>query len=379
MDSYIEKIRAESPTLSKMVFMNHASTCPLHKRTKVAMNDYLEQWGKFDFTKSIELKEESREELAKLINATKEEITFTPDVTQGTNLALHMLKYDENSNVVCYWNDYVGQVHGALFLKNRKGIEYRAIPDHNGIIYPEDFAEKVDDNTKIVLLSHVQWLTGFKSDIKEIAKIAHENGAKILVDVIQSSGALEIDVHDWNIDFLTTGVAKWLLGPNQTGYFYMRKDLIDEYEPPFPGYQGADPGDPTSPYWNVHEIEYKPGIDKFMITNTGPMMYQVALEGMRIITDYGIDKVQERIFSLTDYLIERLQELPNISFLTPIEKRYRSGIVNVKVDNSIEIASKLFQKGIVVSSRFGGLRISPHFYNTQEDLDALIAELKKHI
>lgn len=287
-----------------------------------------------------------------------------------------MLDYDEKSNIVCYWNDYAGQVHSALFLQKKKNIEYRPVPDRDGYIYPEDFAEKIDKNTKIVLLSHVQWITGFKSDIKEIAKIAHENGAMILVDVIQSSGVLKIDVRDWDIDFLTSGVAKWLLGPNQTGFFYMRKRFIDEYDPPFPGYQGADYGSIESPYWNVKKIQYREGIDKFQIANIGPMMYQIAYEGMKIITDYGIEKVEKRVLELTAYLIKRIQNLGNYELLSPVEDKYRAGIVNFKVDKNIEIAKKLAEEKIVVSPRYGGIRISPHFYNTKEDLDKFIEKFK---
>ncbi|UJG44120.1 MAG: aminotransferase class V-fold PLP-dependent enzyme [Candidatus Heimdallarchaeum endolithica] len=375
-EKYIDQIRANSPTLNQVTFLNHASTAPLHGRTQQAFHDYLNQWSKYDFAESKEKSQLAREEFAKLIGASKEEILFTSDVTQGTNLAVHMLDYDEKSNIVCYWNDYAGQVHSALFLNKKKKIEYRPVPDREGYIYPDDFAEKIDKNTKIVLLSHVQWITGFKSDIKEITKIAHENGAMILVDVIQSSGVLEIDVKDWDVDFLTSGVAKWLLGPNQAGFFYMKKKLIDEYDPPLPGYQGADYGSIDSPYWNVKQIEYREGIDKFQIANIGPMMYQIAYEGMKIITEYGIKKVEKRVLDLTSYLIERIQELGNYEFLSPIEDKYRAGIVNFKVENNIEIAKKLSEEKVVVSSRYGGIRISPHFYNTKEDLDKFIELFK---
>ncbi|MHA1116310.1 MAG: aminotransferase class V-fold PLP-dependent enzyme [Candidatus Heimdallarchaeaceae archaeon] len=375
-DKYIEQIREDSPTLNQVAFLNHASTAPLHGRTQQAFYDYLNQWSKYNFTESREKSQLAREEFAKLIGASKEEILFTSDVTQGTNLAVHMLDYDEKSNIVCYWNDYAGQVHSALFLQKKKNIEYRPVPDRDGYIYPEDFAEKIDKNTKIVLLSHVQWITGFKSDIKEIAKIAHENGAMILVDVIQSSGVLKIDVRDWDIDFLTSGVAKWLLGPNQAGFFYMRKRFIDEYDPPFPGYQGADYGSIESPYWNVKKIQYREGIDKFQIANIGPMMYQIAYEGMKIITDYGIEKVEKRVLELTAYLIKRIQNLGNYELLSPVEDKYRAGIVNFKVDKNIEIAKKLAEEKIVVSPRYGGIRISPHFYNTEEDLDKFIEKFK---
>ena len=376
MDGYIEKLREDSPTLKELTFLNHASTGPLHGRTSKAMHEYLDFWKKFDFTEAKNKKEESRALFAKLTNAKKEEITFTSDVTQGTNIALNVMNYDKNSNIVCYWNDYVSQVYSALFLQKTKGVEYRTVQDRNGSILPEDFAEKIDKNTRIVLISHVQWLNGFKADVKEIAKIAHENGAKIVVDTIQSTGVMKNDVRDWDVDFLTCGVAKWLLGPNQTGFFFMKEELVDEYYPPFAGYQGTDYGNIEAPYWDVNKLEFLPTIDKFSISNTGNMMYHVAYAGMKIIDDYGIENVEKRILDLTDYLIEKFEEIPDKTFLTPLEKNFRSGIINVKLNNSIELAQKLSTRKIVVSSRYGGLRISPHFYNSQEDIDILIKEMK---
>lgn len=375
MDGYIEKLREDSPTLKELTFLNHASTGPLHGRTLNAMHEYLDFWKKFDFTEARNKKEESRAIFAKLINAKKEEITFTSDVTQGTNIALNVMNYDKKSNIVCYWNDYVSQVYSALFLQKTKGVEYKTVQDRNGSIFPEDFAEKIDKNTKIVLISHVQWLNGFKANVKEIAKIAHENDAKIVVDTIQSTGVMKNDVRDWDIDFLTCGTAKWLLGPDQTGFFFMKEELIDKYYPPFAGYQGTDYGNIEAPYWDVNELEFLPSIHKFSSANTGSMMYHVAYAGMKIIDDYGIEKVEKRILKLTDYLVEKLNEIPEKTFLTPLEKNFRSGIINIKLNNSIELAQKLSTRKIVVSSRYGGLRISPHFYNTHEDIDILVKNM----
>ncbi|MHA1408383.1 MAG: aminotransferase class V-fold PLP-dependent enzyme, partial [Candidatus Heimdallarchaeaceae archaeon] len=118
-------------------------------------------------------------------------------------------------------------------------------------------------------------------------------------------------------------------------------------------------------------------IDKFMDTNPGCFLYYLAYEGMNILLDYGVKNVQERIFKITDYLIEELQSLNPIEFITPLEMKYRSGIVNVRLPNNIDLARKLKEKKIIVSPRYGGIRISPHFYNTFEDIDKLVSILKQ--
>ncbi len=377
MDSYIQKIREDSPTLNQSIYLNHASTGPLHGRTAEALRKYTEFWEKSDFEEPSIVRENIREQFAQLINGSKEEITFTPDVTHGTKIAVNLMNYDKDSNIVCYWNDYPGQVYQALYLNKTKNIEYRPVPDQKNVIQPEDFAEKIDKDTKIVLLSHVQWLSGFKANMEEICKIAHENEAYVLVDTIQSTGANVNDVRKWDVDFLTCGTAKWLLGPDQKGLFYMKKKLIEEFYPPFAGYHGTDQGSIFEPYWNVNKLEYLPTIDKFKDTNPGSFLYYIASKGMDIILDYSIQKAEKRIKHLTNYLIEELQKINLKEFITPLGEEYRSGIVNVRVKDNIEIVKKLKTKRIITSSRFGGIRISPHFYNTSEDIDKLVTELRQ--
>ena len=375
MDSYIRKIREESPTLNEVVFLNHASRGPLHGKTLNAAYNYLEIWKLFDFRESKDILLGTREKFASLINASKEEVIFTPDVTHGSKLVANMMDYDKDSNIVCYWNDYVGQVYQALFLQKTRDIEYRPVQDKNNILTPESFAEKIDKHTVLVLLSHVQWLTGSRANLEEISKIAHENEAYIVVDTIQSTGAMINDVKKWNVDFLTCGIAKWLLGPNQRGFVYIREELINEFNPPFAGYHGTDSGSRDEPYWDINEMKYLPTIEKFIDINTGDFLYWIASEGMQIILDYGIEKVQDRILKLTDYLIEQLANIKNTTILSPLSKENRSGIVNLQIANNIEIVKKLREKKIVTSSRYGGIRISPHFYNTKEDIDTFVSTL----
>ena len=377
MDSYIKKLREESPSFRSHIYLNHASSGPLHGRTAKALQKFSTHWAETDFEDVTVACQNVKSKFAQLINATSEEIVFTPDVTHGTKLAVNMLEYDKKSNIVCYWNDYPGQVYQALYLKEKRNVEYRPVPDKKNEILIEGFADRIDENTKIVLLSHVQWISGYKSDVKEIAKIAHENGAYILVDSIQSTGALVNDVKKWDIDFLTCGVAKWLLGPNHKGLFYINKKLIDEFYPPFAGYHGTDYGSLDEPYWNVNKLEFLPSADKFMDTNPGNLLYYVANAGMKILLDYGADKIEKRIMQLTDYLIEKLDKLKNTELITSRNRACRSGIVNVRIPNNVEIVKKLKEKKMIVSSRYGGIRISPHFYNTEEDIDRLFELIKQ--
>lgn len=198
----------------------------------------------------------------------------------------------------------------------------------------------------------------------------------IVVDSIQSSGAMVNDVKKWDVDFLTCGTAKWLLGPNQAGWFYMKKEHIKEFDPPFAGYHGIEIGNRDEPYWNVNEMVYVDGICKYMDVNPSDFLYSIADSGMSIILDYGIENVEKRILKITDYLIEELQKIGCNDFLTPLDRETRSGVINVKIPNNVDISKKLRDNNIILSSRYGGLRISPHFYSIEEDVDNLILGLK---
>ena len=157
--------------------------------------------------------------------------------------------------------------------------------------------------------------------------------------------------------------------------FYMKKELIDEFEPPFAGYHGVDPGSHDQPYWNVNDLVYVEDISKFMDTNPSDFLFYVSSKGMDIILEYGIKNVETRIIKLTDYLVQELEQLGDYEFISPLESEYRSGVINIRLPDNVDIVKKLLNDNIIVSSRYGGIRISPHFYNTEEDIDKLIAKL----
>jgi selenocysteine lyase/cysteine desulfurase len=235
----------------------------------------------------------------------------------------------------------------------------------------------VDDQTAAVAISHVEYSNGFRNDLKALSEIAHEHGAIIIVDVCQSAGALCVDVKRDKIDFLATSSYKWLLGPSGAGFLYVQKDLVTKSEPVFVGYEGVKPEVFESiKLWNNQELKFVDTASRFETGGLSVLSYAGAVAALKLILEVGIDEIEKRVTGLTGHLIERLKE-EGFKLQTPDDIKHRSGIVNFFVIDPRGIAEKLEKKGIIVSARMNGIRVSPHFYNTEEEIGRLIEETKK--
>ena len=370
----IEKIRENFPIVKNKVFLNHAAHSPLPKPVVESMKEYLRRASEFWFSE-VDL-EEPKRLFAKLINATPEELAFVPNTSTGLNIVANMLGYDEDSNIVTTDLEFPSVVYP--WLTKRLGVKVRYVRNINGKVPMEAFENAVDDNTAAIVISHVEYANGFKNDLKFLSKLAHDHNAYFVVDAIQSAGAIKVDVKNANVDFLTAGCYKWMLGPTGIGFLYVKKELIEEFEPPFVGWASVDPKVfETTDFWDIWSLYLSKTASRFEVGGPSVIGCIGVTEALKLILSYGIEEIEKRIIELTDYLIERVKEV-GWKLQTPEEYKYRSGIVNFLVDKPKEKVEKLAEKGIIVSARANGIRVSPHFYNTKEEIDRLIDELLKH-
>jgi len=221
----IEKIRENFPIVKNKVFLNHAAHSPLPKPVVESMKEYLQRASEFWFSE-VDL-EEPKRLFAKLINATPEELAFVPNTSTGLNIVANMLGYDEDSNIVTTDLEFPSVVYP--WLTKRLGVKVRYVRNINGKVPMEAFENAVDDNTAAIVISHVEYANGFKNDLKFLSKLAHDHNAYFVVDAIQSAGAIKVDVKNANVDFLTAGCYKWMLGPTGIGFLYVKKELIEEF------------------------------------------------------------------------------------------------------------------------------------------------------
>jgi selenocysteine lyase/cysteine desulfurase len=370
----IDKVREWFPITKHKVFLNHAAQSPLPKTVADAVRKYADDFSNFGDT-SIEWNDGGKPLFAKLIGAKKEEIAFIENTSVGMNIAASVLHYPPGSKIVTTDLEYPSVVYP--WLRKSLGVKVHYVKNVDGKILLDDVEKVVDDKTVAVAVSHVEYVNGFRNDLRALSEIAHKHGAYLIVDAIQSAGAIPIDVKKDDVDFLATACYKWLLSPPGAGYFYVKEELIEKFEPPFVGWASVKPEVfETIDFWDIWGLRLSETASRFEVGSPSFISLIGAAEALKMILNFGIENIEKRILKLTDHAIEAVKSL-GLEIFTPEEKKNRSGIVLFKIRKPQELVAQLRQKGIVVSARAHGIRVSPHFYNTEDEIDRLIEEVKK--
>ena len=371
----VDKVRKMFPVTKTKTFLNHAAVSPLPEPVKAAIKNYLENIMVIE--EDHDGPNEGRRLFARLINAEPSEIALVPNTSMGLNIAANTVNYPQGCNVVTTDLEFPTVTYPWLRSKLKPRVELRYVKNVDGKLLLEDFEKMVDDQTVVVVVSHVEYSNGFRNDLKALSEITHKHGAVFIVDICQSAGALHIDVKRDKVDFMATSSYKWLLGPSGAGFLYVQKDLIGKSEPVFVGYEGVKPEVfETIDLWNNRELKFVETANRFETGGLSVLSYIGATAALKLILEVGADKIEKRVTELARYLMKRLKE-EGFQLQTPEDVEQISGIVNFRVDDPRGKVKKLVQKGIVVSARMNGIRVSPHFYNAEEEIERLIGETKK--
>jgi cysteine desulfurase/selenocysteine lyase len=370
----VDKIREQFPITKNKVFLNHAAMSPLPKPVADAVRKCVDDFSNFGAT-SIEWNDGGKPFFARLIGAKPEEIALVENTSVGLNVAANVLHYPRGSKVVTTDLEYPSVVYP--WLRKNLGVKVEYVKNVDGKILLDDMERAVDDKTVAVAVSHVEYVNGFRHDLRALSEIAHQHGAYLIVDAIQSAGAMQIDVEKDDVDFLATACYKWLLGPLGAGYLYVKKELVEKSEPPFVGWASVKPEVfDTIDFWDIWSLKLSETASRFEVGSPSFPSFIGAKEALKMFLDFGIENVEKRILKLTDHLINSVKNL-GLKLQTPEDPQHRSGVVNFNIDQPKETVERLNRRNIVVSARAHGLRISPHFYNTEEEIDKLIEEISK--
>lgn len=372
-------LTAEFPILQKLAFFNHAGVAPITARAARAIHAYADQAQTLSYYEArwyIRARQ-VKQFAAQMIGAAgEEEIAFVPNTSTGLSMVAGGLAWREGDNVVITDVEYPANRYPWQDLQ-RLGvelIEVHQLPD--GRIDVEDVVEAITDRTRVVSLSHVQYASGFRIDLQPVSDMVHRAGGYLCVDAIQSVGAMPVDVEAMGIDFLSADGHKWMLSPEGCGIFYCREKLIDQLHPHVVGWMNMVN---ANDYGN-YQFEFQPDARRFE-----PGSYNIpGILGMgaslELLLEVGLDRVWARLDALTGYLCDRLQE-KGYRVYSPRGAGERSGIVVFEPSASRtapplpKIVAELESHGIIIVVREGRLRASPHFYNTREQIDSLVAAL----
>lgn len=336
-----------------------------------------------------EMRAAARPAVARLINASVEQIALVESTSQGLSIAASSIPLEKGDRVLMSDLEFL-EVAIPWVEKRRDGIEIDVVPNRNGEVRVEDFAERITPQTRVIAISSVQWSNGYRCDVGAFSKLCRDRNVWFVLDAIQQSGAIPLDIRETPVDFVACGGHKWLNSPFGCGFLYISRDALPRLRPTIPGYLSVqDPPGGWGAYFQtpsitpVRDYEYVASARRYEAGGTANYPGAIGLAAsLNLIHEIGQQKIAEHVYGLTDKLIAGLRELP-VTLVTWFPRQNRAGIVTFSAggpQENIKLMNQLLEKRILVSVRYtsnvGGIRVSCHFFNSEEDVDRLLAALK---
>jgi selenocysteine lyase/cysteine desulfurase len=372
----IQKARDLFPYLkSGKIYLGHASTAPLSTYVTDRLKNYIYVRSETkidDYTAVIKAMENVKNGLAELINSTPDRIAFTDNTNNGINILAQSVVWNKGDRIILNDVEFPANVYPFMNLKNQ-GVEIDFVKSHDGIASAEDIISAITPATRLISVSQVQFISGYRADLDIIGKACREKGIIFSVDAIQGLGAVRLDVKKSNIDFISCGTQKWLLGLQGLAFIYISQQLQESMHPKLSGWLSVEDA------WNLldYKLDLKKTADGFQ---SGTMNYPGihALDAsLRLFKEFGFDEIEERIVNNSIYFISRLKEIGLTPYLDGLDRKYLSGIVTFIHPSAEKIFHELLHRNIISSLRENGIRFAHHFYNTTEDIDKVISALKE--
>ena len=371
------KWRREFPILEKSVYLISHSLGAMPKDTFDRLHEYADIWA----TRGVrawaegwwEMPVTLGNEVARIIGADPDTVVMHQNVSICQSLILSCLEPAPKRNKIVYSElnfPSVMYVYEAHSRNNTLRIE--VVKSDDGITVPlERMLAAIDEETLLVPFSHVLFKSAFLQNAKAITERAHEVGAMVVLDTYQSAGTVPLSVKDLDVEFATGGSVKWLCGGPGAGYLYVRPDLQTKLEPKTTGWMAHD-----RPFAFEPELRYAPNVSRFLHGSPAIPALYAAQSGYRIINEIGVERIREKSTRQTSRLIE-LAEEAGFTVTSPRDTKQRGGTITIAHPNAAAITSELLSREFIVDYRPGaGIRISPHFYTTDEELELVISELK---
>lgn len=362
-------LRAEFPLLDRVIYLNACSLGPLPRAGGDALREYAEAWDREGtpawFTDWLPTLERLRGRLAELLGASRHAIALAPSVSVAlTTMASAMARRDPGRRKVLIGAlDFPTLGHQWL---SRPDFEVEFVPSPDGVgVPPEAFIERIDAETAMVATTHLYYTTGYLQDVRPIAEAAHAAGAMCLVDGYQTVGCVPVRVDELGCDVFVGGCLKWLSGGPGTAFIWCRPELISELRPAGTGWFAT--ADPFS--FTLESLDFADDARRFE-TGTWPVpSHYAALAGLELILEQaGVERICERLRDLTGRIMERCDEAGLLVF-TPRERERRCGIVTIEAERPEEVERRLHGVGVIVDSRPGRVRLSPHWAIRDDELE----------
>ena len=380
-ETQINRRREEFPTLASGIHLLSHSLGPVPRAGRDSMLAYYEAWEHHTSedawaTSWWEMSTQVGDRIAKILGGAAGSVQIQPNASIALSSVLSCFDFtsSKRNKIVATALDFPSMQY-VLDAHTPMGAKVEVVPsDDNITISLERILDAIDDATALVALSHVSFRSSFRVDVEAIVERAHRHGALVLLDVYQSAGAVELRARDWEVDFLIGGTIKWLCGGPACGYLYVRPDLQNKLQPRLTGWVAHDaPFDFAAP-----PMRYTGSVRRFAQgTPSIPALYSV-LPGLKIIEEVGVKAIRQESERRTEWMIEFALER-GWKVNSPRDVNQRGGSVMIYVEDGPAMVARLNERKVFVDCRPGvGLRMSPHFFNTDEEVReamGILAEL----
>lgn len=369
------EIRAQFPIVQKKIYLDSGSKCALALPVYNALQDFFEgcfQNGR-DYAAWWAQVDTARHGIAGLIGATADEIAFFSSATHAVNVVAQGLPLKAGDNIVVAQDEFPSNLYPWLHLK-AKGVEVRLVSAQRGELGPEQYEQWMDKDTKLVAVSHVQASSGYRADLAAFGELCARYGARLFVDATQACGVFPVDVEAENIDFLCASTYKWLLGTDGLAFLYGKKERQAELKFAYRGWAGrVEPNDYTH-----HRFDYPDSIRRFELGNHNYSAICALNAGISLLRSIGAEAVLERTQMLMRYLKKRLTQSAVLTSAYQFDEEHTGALAVAGCDTpyAAQMHHFLMDAGIITALKPNGIRLSPYFYNTEDEIEQAVEQME---
>lgn len=361
------------PVSQELSYLDHAAVSPIPSTAADIMSDYAEttsRTGAVDHQEFFTQAHQAKKHFARLINCKTRNVAFIKNTTSGILIASQSFNYRNGDNIITSALEFPGNIYPWVYSK---GLEVKIAPETNGLINPQSVEELIDTRTKAISLSLVNYSTGGRNNLETIGRICRDKGILFIVDAIQAVGAIPVNVKELNADFLCADGHKWMLGPEGAGLMYVSDNALENCLSANVGWFSVE--NPMN--FELMDQQLKPDAGRYEEGTLNLCGLLGLSKSLEVISSVGIRNVQNEIFALIDHLYQGLEKTGAV-ILSPMDEFHRSGILSFKMPklDSGVIQRRFRAKRIVTAQRGNAIRVSPHFYNSIEDIDHLLDVLE---
>lgn len=368
----LEQVRKNHPVIDSYTYVNHAATSPISLSVCEAMFDA----SKLHMTSpqevvdlSYPIYDEGRDLAAELVSAPKDRIAYIQNTSHGISLIAQGMDWKQGDNLVLPELEFPSNLLPWLVLES-KGVEIRKVPAIDGRLTAESLSQYVDNRTKLVAVSHVQFYNGYRVDLAAFAEVCHKQNALLVVDGTQSAGAMVLNMEKTGVDVVVASAHKWMMGPMGVGFAAFSENAFHRISVAVPGWLSVN-----DPYQFKRELDFVPTGRRFEPgTENGAGIFGLT-ERLRNFKQIPVTFIEQRIFSLLDEFADKIKA-KGYRVTSTMKPSERSGIFTFyhpEIATEVLFA-ELSAANVKTSIRNGCIRISPHFYNSEQEMD-FIAEI----